>query len=681
MRALKIILLFAIAIPLALLFLASSYDAPPTIQTFYDRRGEAIGSIDPSHKGLQLWTPLSEIPQALIRKTLSIEDRFFFWHPGINPFAILKAGWENLKSGKIVRGGSTITQQLAKILIEEKKGHLSKRTFSQKLRETLLALGLELRHPKSWILERYLNSAYYGRRCYGLRAASQMYFGKDLTLLSKEEDADFLVSLPKAPNRTSPLAPLPNLTPEKVGEEVKVVARHYLDSLSDTETSLHAVQTTLDLTLQRKLEKSVQNLFADRIQFDPKISTAVVVINVKTGDLLSLIGSRDYFDEESHGQVNGATAPRQPGSALKPFTYLLAFSKGFSPDTLVPDEPVTFASKGVEDQIAYSPQNFDRRFHGTIPIRQALANSYNVPAVVTLNEIGLSDYAELLHRAGFTTIRRPPPYYGLSLTLGSAEVTLLELTNAYAALARGGFFLPIRLFQDDPAGVPRPLTPQASRDAAEITAILSDPEARRKAFGLNTNLEIEGQTVAVKTGTSYNHRDNWTIGYTPSYAVGVWVGHPDGSPLEPSDTGASLAAPLWHAVMQSLLQRKMKDEEKLPRWGVSGRRIGILPPILAEHPALPVRGEWSVLTPRPHTTFRVLPYLPKEYQKIPVRVRFSDEKPERLTVSLDGRWIGETSSEREPVWMDAEPGRHRLRIVSAEGEREEIPFKILEESQ
>ncbi len=690
MRRLRIPFLTAVLIALSLILYAGRYDAPPKTQTFVDRNGEVIGTLNSAYQGVQIWTPLKDIPEEVRQKTISAEDRWFYWHKGLNPIALAKAAVSNLIHGHVVRGGSTITQQLAKNLMGS-----TKRTWFNKVRESLLALGLEMKHSKDWILERYLNSVYYGHRCYGIAAAAQLYFKKDVKDLSAGE-ADTLVGLPKAPNRPSPglRPPSPIQYGRGAGGEGQF-ARHFLEYVSrqlDNETDSHRIQTTLDLNLQKRLEEATARLLADRALTDPQLTAAVVVIDVRTGDLLALVGSRDYFNEEIDGAVNAAVALRQPGSTLKPFTYFAAFTKGFGPDSIVPDEPLSFQAPalGEAEQDGYAPQNFDRRFHGNMTMREALANSYNVPAVVTLNEIGLSYYHDLLKKFGFTSLRKPPTYYGLAVTLGSGEVSLLELTNAYAALARGGAYLPYRATTDRAKTSLAPTTGQpvitnAPRYAAEVTGILTDATARLKSFGFNEAMTVEGHEVAVKTGTSYEHRDNWTVGYTPSYAVGVWVGHADGSPMEAAanglpTTGASGAGPLWHAAMENLLRGR--PEEKFPAlWAERSVK-----PTLEQSEAqpeeikdlLPRHTTWKVLSPVRNTTFRIHPYLPLAHQKILAEAEIVPTEHSRLSWYLDGRFLETTEGDRQRVWIYPEAGHHDLKIESSDGQSQNIHFRVID---
>lgn len=650
----------------ALYLYTSHFDVSPKTKTFIDRHGEVIGTLNPAYNGLQTWTPIKNIPQRIIDQTLKKEDRFFYRHPGVNLFAIIRAGLENLQRGKVVRGGSTITQQLAKNLIQEINGSRPERTWLNKLRETYLALGLEIKHGKDWILERYLNTIYYGHRCYGITAAATYYFSKELSYLTKEE-IEFLVSRPKAPNRAVPFVIYQDSMP--------LVGQHFIELLNQSPPSDPVVKTTLDLKLQKKLEQMVSAFSHSRIKEDPLLNLAAVVVDVKAGDLLAMIGSRDYFNDEIDGQFNAATASRQPGSALKPFTYFAAFARGFSPETRIVDEPTSFHAKDMDDGYPYIPQNFDRRYHGEMSIKQALANSYNVPAVITLNEIGMSFYHEILREFGFTTLNYPPDHYGLSITLGSGEVNLLELTNAYAALARGGSYLPYRFSFDEKIVREKSILSHSEHFSSQISEILSDPTLRLKAFGFNEDLKIDDHSVAVKTGTSFLGRDNWTIGYSPKYAVGVWVGHSDSSPLN-GTTGASGAGPLWHAIIETLIRGSNPEKfEKTPKIALNPAPYRKTITKISENLDL------KIIAPLPHAHYRVHPFLPEEHQMVLAKAFVDPKKVSWLRWYLNDEFFEETPippSGKPRLWIPPVPGKYTLKVESSDGSEQTVPFKIEE---
>ncbi|MBI4365793.1 MAG: transglycosylase domain-containing protein [Deltaproteobacteria bacterium] len=645
-------------------WLTGRYDAVSRPVTFYDRHGAFIETVHPIAGGRQIWTPLSEIPEPLLAATLAAEDRRFYWHPGLDPLALARAAIADLRAGRVIQGGSTITQQLAKHLLREAEGTSAPRTIGRKAREAALALGLELRHSKAWILEHYLNRIYYGRRSYGIAAAAKTYFGKPLGDLTDEEIGR-LIAAARFPKSVRPFSE--QKSPTLLGRVIhRGVGRHFVEYVAGQAPSVGPVaRTTLDLPLQQRMEAAVAAILAPRVMDDPKLSAAVVAIDVPTGEVRAMVGSRDYADPGSAGQVNGAVALRQPGSTLKPFTYFAALTKGFALDAIVPDEPMSFPAIPEDGAVAYAPQNFDRAFHGALTLREALANSYNVPAVYLLNQIGLSYYHEILRAFGFTSLTRSPEHYGLAVTLGAGEVSLLELTNAYAALARGGRFLPARMIATEQIAVARDVLPHADRYAAQITAALADPLARRKAFGLHEQLLVEGIPVAVKTGTSYDHRDNWVVGYTADVAVGVWVGHADGSPIPAATTGASGAAPVWHACMEQLVRGA--------RFEVRGANIAPRTPNIEQK-------NWHLISPIPNTTYRVVSYLPRSHQQIVAAARFPGGEAERLEWYLDGQWLASTEAARPRVALPAGIGHHQLRVESARGAARRVPFRVVGDS-
>lgn len=646
------------------------YDRDPSTLTVLDRNGQVVGTLNPMAGGHQIWTPLDQIPSAVIVKTIKTEDRFFWWHAGINPIATAKAALANVIHGRVLRGGSTITQQLAKLLIQERSGEPSSRTVFNKMREAVLAVGLEVFHNKRWILERYLNTAYYGERCYGIAAASDHYYGRRLAELRDEQVAQ-LVRLPRAPARYGvAIRPQSKTLRPAVG-------RHFMDEVSRMNVpKTHLTTTTLDLALQHQLETAVRQLLAPRLQDDPKVTAAAVVIHVPTGDVRAMVGSRDYFEASIDGQFNAAMALRQPGSALKPFTYFAAFAKGLTPETVVPDEPTSFYAPGDADAAGYIPHNFDRRYHGMVTIRQALANSYNVPAVVVLNTIGVGPYQEVLRKFGLSSLTQSPYYYGLSLTLGSGEVSLLELTNAYAALARGGKLLPYRMFPNVTIPVATEVLPNASLFSRQITAILSDDRARMKAFGSNPNLEVEDHVVAVKTGTSYEHRDNWTLGYTRDYAVGVWVGHADNTPL-PGTTGASGAGPIWHAAMEHLVRGNLSIAKNIPSSREGGRS-----PLSSDLRSADQR-PWKLTSPLGNSIYRTRTFVPHQHQQIEAAAlvrNTSTPTAGLLTLRwyLDDELITATATNKPRLWLSPTPGPHELRVSDDMGHEERVSFRVEE---
>ena len=543
-----------------------------------DRNGTLLREFLSSWEAVSSWVPLEEVSPWLIRATIASEDKRFYHHPGVDPIAIARAIYLNIKEKRIVSGGSTITQQLARTLHNWKR-----RNVFYKILETLEAIRLELHLSKDEILEAYLNRTYYGNQTYGVGAASWLYFRKPPSHLSLAESA-FLAAIPRAPSVFNPYVNLEGLLKRRdsilklmlkrnqitrsdylraireplnlVPKEVNFKAPHFVQWVMGKleEMGLKGiseVRTTLDYALQRRLEQVVRDelslLKAHRVT-----NAALIVLDTRTGELLCMIGSRDFFDQEHDGQVNGATSLRQPGSTLKPFTYGVALEdRVISPATLIPDIE-THISETSGD---FFPKNYDRKYHGPVRARTALACSYNVSAVRVLNELGPERLLKKLHEAGFQSLNKPADFYGLGLTLGNGEVTLLELTRAYRAIARYGqweeekVFIQVKDKEGKLVHLPRGQKRRIFSPGVAyiLTDILSDEKAKLPAFSEWNPLELPFQ-CASKTGTSKDFRDNWTVGYTTDFTVGVWVGNFDGSPMQ-GISGIAGAGPIFRGTM------------------------------------------------------------------------------------------------------------------------------------
>ena len=532
-------------------------------------RGQRNRRLDPEH-----------LPENLVRATLAVEDARFFRHPGVDPVAIARAAWHDLRAWRMVEGGSTITQQTVKILTSRQ------RTVAGKAGEMLTALRLEHRLTKREILALYLSVAPYGNQLTGADAASRAYFGCDAAELTSAQAA-LLAGLPQQPSALEPYRHLPRalarqhvvlarmegrglLSPAEArlarAERLRFVrpvrsfmAPHFLERAlrAAGEPAPRRIETTLDAVLQAEVAGIVA-MHRRRLEEHGARHAAVAVLDNESGEWLAWEGSGDYAEDDEGGRIDGVVAPRQPGSALKPFTYALAFERGFTPATVLPDLPAHFQT--AEPGVLYSPRNYDGQFHGPLRARLALAGSENVPAVWTLSRVGVPDLLRLLRRAGLSTLDQTAGHYGFALTMGDAEVRLDELVSAYAALARGGVWRPPsmvrRVVRDD--GVTTPARPGgeplvSARSAFWVTDILSDPDARAWVFGDHSSLDFPFP-VAVKTGTSQAYRDNWTVGYTRAVTVGVWVGNFDRAPLRNS-SGVTGAAPIFHDVLLAAERR------------------------------------------------------------------------------------------------------------------------------
>ena len=580
--------------------------APSTM--ILDRRGNLLYEVINPQSGKNTPIPLAEIPRACQNAVVATEDSHFYQHPGFDLWAIARAAWLNLREGRVVSGGSTITQQVVRNQLLPPVER-QERSVRRKLREIWLAWRLTASYTKDEILTIYLNQNYYGHFAYGIEAAAQAYFGKSAAEMDLAECA-LLMGLLQSPATYNPLE-----HPEAAAHRQQVVldlmagdgyitpaeatlaaaeplrfapspfpieAPHfvmYVQGMLEQEIGLDRLQegglrvyTTLDLDMQR-LAESILRRRLRQLQDDPnkpadlRVDTAALVaLDPQTGEILAMVGSPDYFDGRINGAVNGALALRQPGSAIKPITYATAFDAGqaqragrtvYTPATMVTDVRTLFPTREGEP---YIPLNYDLDYRGPVLLRQALASSLNIPAVKVLQHIGIDALAAQGTRMGITTMNMSDRF-GLALTLGGGEVRLLELAAAYGAFASEGRRVdPIAIARVEDAdgtlvlaGTPRTgalvIPPQV---AFLISDILSDPEARMLTFGGNSILNLS-RPAAVKTGTTTDWRDNWTVGYTPELVTGVWVGNPDSAPMV-GVTGISGAAPIWHDFMELSLR-------------------------------------------------------------------------------------------------------------------------------
>jgi penicillin-binding protein 1C len=569
----------------------------------YDRNGQLLYEILPADGGRNTALPLSDIPQHCIQAVIATEDANFYNHPGVDVVGIIRALSINLRGGEILAGGSTITQQVARNLLFDPEQR-AERSLRRKLRESILALRLQNAYSKDDVLALYMNQSYFGNLAYGIEAAARAYFGKSARELSLSE-CTLLAGLVQSPATYDPLtnlqaakdrrdavlelmvknnyltedeatlakqdtlqfaaSPFPIKAPHFVMAVWKQLQRDYPDALYNGGLD---VTTTVDLNWQNSAEAIVRQQLnnlnhptvAGKVPADAH-NAALVAMDPFNGQVLTMLGSPDYFDESIDGAVNAALALRQPGSALKPFTYAAAFDPT-KPDpwtsaTMLIDVKTPFITRKLE---SYTPANFGLVEHGPVSAREALASSFNIPAVVTLDHIGLQTLVELLKWAGVETLAQNTNI-DLAITLGGGEVRLLDLTQAYSIFPNGGyrvqptFILKVAdhsgrvLYQWQPPELTTRVIDQ--RVAYIITNILSDNGARIPAFGPNSALNI-GRPAAAKTGTTTDFRDNWIMGYTPNLVVGVWVGNADNAPMV-NVTGVSGAAPVWNAFIRDVL--------------------------------------------------------------------------------------------------------------------------------
>ena len=581
-----VIVLFALWIRLGPLPPGFLDPAPHRSTLIVDRHGETLYESLSQTEQRSHWITAGQIPRNVEIATLAAEDHRFFRHPGVDPIALARALTHDVIAGSFVEGGSTITQQTVKQILIARGEIDQRRSVRAKLREMLLALRLEHRLDKREILALYLNLAPYGNQYVGIDRASRGYFGADPANLTHAQAA-LLAGLPRKPSALDPwrnregavarqkrvlrrMLETGSISAEqsKLAHDERLtfgrsardsLAPHFVERVLEhpDAAALSRIETTLDLGLQREI-LGIISMHSRSLDRHGAHNLAIVVLDNASGDWLAWVGSRDYFDGRHGGAIDAVVAPRQPGSALKPFVYALAFDNGFDPSTVLPDVEMDFPT--AEEGIRYKPRNYDGIYRGPLRARLALAGSENVPAVWLLSRLGAPTLLSALRASSFSTLDRDPDHYGLGLTLGDAEVRLDELTAAYAMLARGGDPLATQMTRgavpaaDRGDAAERGTRTISARSAWWVTDILSDPLARQYVFGSGGPLDFPFE-VAVKTGTSQSYRDNWTLGYTRSLTVGVWVGNLDRTPLRNS-SGITGAAPIFHDVMLAAVRRR-----------------------------------------------------------------------------------------------------------------------------
>ena len=582
--------------------------APRPALVLLDRHGLPLRVARASDGSLARWVPLAEIDPDLIAAFLGVEDRRFSRHPGVDLLALGRAAWTDLRRRRTVSGGSTITMQLARLL------RPGPRTWLGKVHQILWAFRLERHLDKQTILEQYLNRVPLGQAAVGVEAAAALYFGASASELSLGQAA-LLAGLAHAPSSDNPLvAPgraqrARALALGRLGRQgyasADAIARAQAEApldrqgragflaphfttrlLADRESPAEGVwRTSLDLGLQTALEAEVRHA-AETLRARGARHAALVVLDNPTGEILAWVGSPDFWADTA-GQVDMVVSPRQPGSALKPFLYGLAFDRGETPASVLPDVPRIYQTSTGP----YAPRNYDRRFHGPVRVRDALASSFNLPAVELTSRLGPASLLSTLRQAGFTSLRRTPEYYGLGLALGNGDVTLLELANGYRALASGGLWRPVRWRLTAPGEPAEPGRRVVSeRSAALVLDILSDREARVPGFGLDTPLDFPFP-AATKTGTSRHFTDNWAVAATGKFTVAVWVGNFSGRPMD-GVSGVSGAGPLLHRAVLLTADRYPPGALPAPReTGAVPARICRLSGLLATD-RCPAMTEW-----------------------------------------------------------------------------------------
>lgn len=605
--------------------------ALPESTTIYDRNGHLLYTIYASQN--RTFIPLAKIPLSVQNATIAVEDKDFYRHGAIDLRGIARA-LSAIIMHKRLEGGSTLTQQLVKnsLLTPE-------RTLERKIKEVVLAFLTEKIYSKKQILEMYLNQIPYGGTAYGIEAAAETYFGKHAKDLDTAESA-LLAGLPEAPTTFSPFGSRPELAKKRqeeilnkmyqqgyinkeelqksLAEKLKfqkiatgIKAPHFVLYVKDLLSRKYGsnvvekgglkVITSLDLPLQDFVQATVATEVAKLKRF--KVGNgAALVTNPATGEILAMVGSKNYFSDKS-GNVNMTLARLQPGSSIKPINYAVGLMKGYTAATPFIDKPTCFPGGGKP----YCPGNYDGKFRGPIQMRYALGNSINIPAVEMLKLNGIDAMIATASAMGITTFT-DPSRYGLSLTLGGAEVTMTDMATAYAVFANGGYRInlhPILKVTDRTGRVleeyKAPAKPIFGRKVLSpgvayiISDILSDNSARTEAFGPNSELRIGNYKISVKTGTTNDYRDNWTVGYTPKYLTAVWVGNNDHSAMSGIVSGVTGAAPIWHQIMSHLVNKKTAVVPSKPD-DVFGMSVcatsGLIPPPPGTPDRCPTRFEY-----------------------------------------------------------------------------------------
>jgi len=584
----------------------SDYPSKLTTQIL-DRNGKLLYKIYKDEN--RTLVTLDSLPLHVKNAFLAAEDKDFYRHYGFSLSGTFRALYKNITNNK-TEGGSTITQQLVKntLLSNEK-------TITRKIKELILAVEVEFIYDKDTIFEMYLNQVGFGGPAYGIQEAARQYFNLDAKDLDLSQAA-FLAGLPQAPSKYSPFGDQPELAKERqkfvlnqmrklnmIGEEdfqkasnqklffssakIEINAPHFVMYIKDLlteelgENTVNqgglVVTTTLDLDLQEKVQKIVTSEISSLKNFQVT-NGAALITKPKTGEILAMVGSKDYFNLNEDGQVNLTLALRQPGSAIKPINYALAFENGFGPGSVIEDKPISFNLPGQEP---WTPKNYDGRFHGRVTLRQALGSSYNIPSVILLSKNGVQNFADLAFKMGITSWDEPNRY-GLSMALGSLEVKMVDMATAYSTFANSGTTTPltsiIKIQKANGKEIFFSTCPQKTNVAEEkttalaeekncsphqsissstaflISDILSDNTARSPAFGANSVLNIKKTKVAVKTGTSNDLRDNWTFGYTNDFLVSTWVGNNNNAPMSRIASGITGASPIWAKIINTILE-------------------------------------------------------------------------------------------------------------------------------
>ena len=671
----------------------------------YDRGGLPLRELLSENHTYYEPISLDKISPWLMSAVISAEDKRFYTHSGVDVAAVLRAVWQNTKEGEVVSGASTITQQLARAISPRPK------TWWGKTKEAFSAVRLEQTYTKEEILEQYFNLLEFGNLTQGVQAASRFYFGVDAADLSLAQAA-FLAGILKSPTYYNPVKHFPRALKRQkyvleqmyqsgvIDEDLYALALEeeiilrafsrpfYAPHFTQFTASLLpmgslTVTTTLDRELQTQIEHILQNKLV-RLTDNNVTNGAVVVLDNVTGGVLAYVGSADFNDKKHSGQVDGVRALRQPGSALKPFVYGLAFARGtLTPATLLTDEDTFFEG-------GFRPHNYDENFHGLVSARVALACSYNIPAVKAAETVGTPAFLNLLHQLGFASLTKTADFYGLGLSLGNGEVRLLELANAYATLARGGWWKPILLATRPEIKLAgHPVRVLDEKTAYLVTDILKDNQARAAAFGLNSPLFVPFE-MAAKTGTSKDYKDNFAVGYTPRWTIAVWVGNFDASSMQ-KVSGITGAGPILHDVALALQQRYPSPNFTAPK-GVKRANVcnetGLLAGPKCTHTHedlfdekfLPARcsgqhqsavSTVQITSPTAGDIFYVDPATPRTIQQLKLAATCV---PNTCHWQLDGQPLPGTSCQ---TWWPLAGGKHTLSVMCGSSSSN-LSFEVVE---
>lgn len=648
---------------------------------------------------------LDKISPWLILASLAAEDKRFFEHKGVDVFAIARAVKQNIAAGKIVSGASTITQQLYRAY------NNYPHTFLKKIDEAFEAVKLEKKYTKEQILSAYLNMIPYGNNCAGAQSASLLYFGINASDLSLSQAAA-LAGIPRAPSLYNPYK-APELFETRrlsilkkmyesgyidqesfrlaVPDKPKILppkfpfyAPHFSNYVAKNVKNKNIIRSTLNTNVQNIAVNALKNHIAALNKKQHVTNGAVIVLDNLNGNILAWVGSKDFFDEKSGGQNDGVTALRQPGSALKPFLYALAFANGYTPSSLISDEPV-YGEDG------YSPLNYDKQFHGYVRLREALACSYNIPAVKLASALGVDKFLAVLRSFGFYSLKKDAEFYGSGLSLGNGEVTLLELAQGFSILARGGIYLPVNYDADNKIYSQKRVFGES--ESYLVNSILSDNKARTAAFGEDSPMHMPF-TLAAKTGTSKDYRDNWTVGYTPEWTVAVWTGNFDGSAMR-KVSGVTGAAPIMREIALNMYRlygatdfNRPEDIQELEVCEISGKLSGgncngriteyfkksNMPGEVCDinHDDIDSlrfseKSEFYIKFPNDGDVFKINPSYPREAQAL----LFKSSANKKVTWFIDGKKLKDNTP-----WLLSE-GKHKLFCKYGKDKSKTIEFTVV----